>query len=219
MEQEKERIRHKALAVAAARVEILRRSVKRLPAIKLTTYGPSPGLMDAPETASITHLPASQRLPDVSHQSVLKAAVEKLDFAMNNSYAPQMSHNHNLSIKRYLRFTSSCRFTEEASLLTSAELICLWDASGIGCSGPSNTQANIPALAARHHAHNLPFIVPECFRTIKCALSMHRPKERHEKLFRPPVTPMTIQLLSSEWSNVSPQQLHALAIALAAWSG
>jgi hypothetical protein len=219
MEQEKERIRRKAHAVAAARVEILRRSAKRMPATKFPLHRRSTEPISSPQIAPIASSVTSQGFADSSKRIALKAAVEKLEFAINNSYAPQTSHNHDLSIKRYLRFTNACGFSEEASLPASAELVCLWAASGIGRTGPGNAQAKISALAAWHRVHNFPFVIPERFRTIKRTLSMHWPNNHSDKRFRPPVASMVIRLLVSEWSNGSSQQLCALVIALAAWSG
>jgi hypothetical protein len=131
MERGKERIRRKAHAVAAARVEILHRSAKRMPATKFPLHRRSTEPISRPQIAPIPSSVMSQSFSDSSKQNALRAAVEKLEFAINNSYAPQMSHNHDPRVKRYLRFTNACGLSEVglASSFPGARVLvsCIWN--------------------------------------------------------------------------------------------
>jgi len=146
-------------------------------------------------------------------------AFQKLNFAINNGYAPQTARNYNAAVKRYVHFAASCGVPEEHALPAPDWLLCLFAASGLGRTGPENAKNNISAIAAWHAAHNLPFTIPPQLRVIKRALRLHWPLERQQKPPRPPVSPQMIHALSDRWQHGNARERCALAIALSAWTG
>jgi hypothetical protein len=149
----------------------------------------------------------------------LDSANIKLDFAINNSYAASTSTNHNYAVERFLRFAAKCGISKEDALPCSQKLLCLWIADGIGVTGIGTATANIAALLAWHRSRGFPFDVPPQIKTIKRALKLHWPEEKQQKPPRPPISPVMIRHLASSWSEGTPREKCALAIALAAFVG
>jgi hypothetical protein len=162
--------------------------------------------------------PAS-RQPSGGAKKFLKSATEKLKFAIDNSYAEATSANHCYAVKRFLRFAASCGVAEEDALPCKPEMLCLWIADGVGCTGVGTATANIAALSAWHRCRGLSFDIPLQIKTIKRALRLHWPEEKQQKPLRPPISPKMIRLLAESWSDKGPREKCALAIALAAFMG
>jgi len=160
-------------------------------------------------------LPHAQPTPQ---DSFLQGAIQKLEFALGKSYAPQTDRNYNGAINRYLKFASRCGVPAHDALPSPPFLIALWIASGVGQTGPGTAKNNLSALTSWHKTHGFPFETPIQMPTIKRAIRLHWPRE-NRKPPRPPVTPGMIRMLTEEWSDGSPLQLCALAIALTSWGG
>jgi hypothetical protein len=86
-------------------------------------------------------------------------------------------------------------------------------------SGTGTATANIAAIADWHKRHGLPFEVPLQMQTIKRAIKLHWPKEKQQKLQRPPVTPGMIRSLAAAWRTGNAREKYALAMAMGAWIG
>lgn len=95
----------------------------------------------------------------------------------------------------------------------------MWIADGIGRTGISMVISNIAAISTWHRNHDIPFEIPLKMKTIKRAIKLHWPEEKQQKPARPPISPRMIHLLATAWSEGSPQEKCALAIALSAFMG
>jgi len=149
----------------------------------------------------------------------LASAMQKLNFAINNGYAPQTSRNYSTAVERYVKFAQAAGVPRSEALPAPDWLLCLFAASGIGQTGPDNAKNNLSAIAAWHTARNLPFTLPPQIRVIKRALRLFWPLEKQQKLPRPPVSPQMVRSLSQDWQYGTARERCALAIALAAWVG
>jgi hypothetical protein len=99
--------------------------------------------------------------------SFLQEAIDRLEFALGKSYAPQTDRNYNGAINRYLKFAARCGVPTHKSLPSPPFLIALWIASGVGNTGPGTAKNNLSALASWHKTRGLPFEIPTQMPTIK----------------------------------------------------
>lgn len=156
--------------------------------------------------------------PDL-HAKALEKARSRLALALTHGHAPRTSSNYNYTIKRYIKFAKSIGFAEHQALPASEELLLLFICEGLGRTGPGTAKNNLSALRSWHLKNRLPWKRPECMGLINKALTEFWPRGNKKPSQRPPITSSMVTMLSNAWSDGSPRQLCALAIAVAAWSG
>ncbi|KIM22094.1 hypothetical protein M408DRAFT_29036 [Serendipita vermifera MAFF 305830] len=152
-------------------------------------------------------------------KAFIKAAREKLMFALENSYTEKTNQTHSYTIKRFVKFATACGTPEHKALPCTEEMFCLFIANGVGRTGVGTANANIAAISAWHKSRGIDFKIPIQMQVIKRAIKLHWPKEKQQKPLRPPVTPAMMRALAAAWSDGPPRELCALALTLAAWTG
>jgi hypothetical protein len=157
--------------------------------------------------------------PNSTPSSFLKSAWECLKFTIDNSYSESTNTGHSYAIKCFLTFAAKCGVAEADALPCIPELLCMWIADGIGCTGVRTATSNIAALSAWHQSCGLPFEVPLQTKAIKHVLKLHWPEEKQQKPPHPPISPKMVRLLTLAWSSGSTHEKCALVIAVAAFIG
>lgn len=169
--------------------------------------------------ADVANFFAEQSLA-LALQNPFRAEAEaKLGIALRGGYAPQTDRNYSYAVRRFLKFAASCGIGEHRALPADPHVVSLWIASGIGRTGVSLARGNLSALAAWHNMNDAPFNPSPQLRIVLKALEVRWPKEKQQTPLRKPVSPAMIRALAKAWSNGSPRQQCALALALAAWCG
>jgi hypothetical protein len=179
----------------------------------LTRPNPAPNIYDI----ACPYQPPTQRNGDSN--TFLKQAEGKLDLALRNGYAPQTNKNYGYAIQRFLDFSAKCGIPMANALPANPKIVSLFIAYGVGTTSESTARGNLSAIAAWHRINGFPFDTPPQIAIIKKGIRALWPGEKQKRAPRKPISPGMMLALIRQWSNGSPKELCALAIALAAWCG